>query len=159
MLRRPDRRKTSVGNILEVHSLELTWKWMWPRKEDHEMHYKQVVFHFHVSSRESIMTFKPLKLLNYTWNHVQRTRIWRRHPNYSNPPTRTISEVRLTRITSRQRKETTHPRMDVSRGCTLALTAEKQPGQNGARRRALGADRTWRGRIGVPRAEGKCDVY
>ena len=28
--------------------------WMaWPRKEDHEIHYKQVVFHFHVSSREN----------------------------------------------------------------------------------------------------------
>ena len=38
-----------------VHSLELTWKWRMTSDplDDYEIHYKQVVFHFHVSSGES----------------------------------------------------------------------------------------------------------
>ena len=40
-----------MTTVLDLHSLELTWKWrMAPWKTI--FHYKQVVFHFHVSFRE-----------------------------------------------------------------------------------------------------------
>ena len=50
--RRSKGFQLGMSFLLSVHSLELTWKWrMAPWKT--MFHYRQVVFHFHVSSRES----------------------------------------------------------------------------------------------------------
>ena len=52
------RLKGRRRKVEDIHPLELTWKWrMGPWKSI--FHYKEVMFHFHVSSRESIGPLVP----------------------------------------------------------------------------------------------------